>query len=285
MNDQQIPPGLLLGISISDSPDLGRLGMGKAHLNEAMIEIARHLLRFGVSLAYGGDLRPGGFTRALFELVRSYRRDAPETLPVTNYLAWPVHRRWTESQLAELKEEFDGGGRLVLLDMEGKPLSEKLRQERLATFEQAPDLGSREWAEGLTAMRRTMTHECSARLLLGGQVRGYKGAAPGLAEEALEMLHARKPLYLAGGFGGCARDVIAALGYAKDWAERQANEIGAGYREIIIALRECSVAGLNNGLSTEENAILFETTSVPQILKYMLKGFVALDRQPLADAD
>lgn len=285
MTSQQIPNGVTLGISISESPDLGRVGLGKAHLSEAMIEIARHLLRFGVSLAYGGDLRPGGFTRALFELVHSYRRDAPQTLPVANYLAWPVHRRYPPGEIAELGEEFVGGGRLIFLDMEGNELSEPMRRERLASYQLPPDEESREWAEGLTAMRRTMTRECSGRLLLGGQVRGYKGAAPGLAEEALGMLRAGKPLYLAGGFGGCTRDLIAALGYEKDWPPRQADEIGPGYREAMAAVGELSVADLNNGLSAEENAILFETTSIPKILRFLRQGLPSLSPPSPAGGD
>ncbi len=276
MTNQQIPDGLTLGISISESPDLGRVGLGMAHLSEAMIEIARHLLRFGASLAYGGDLRPGGFTRALFELVRGYRRDAPKTLPVADYLAWPVHRRWPQEQIAELEEEFAGGGRLILLDMEGSTLSGSMRRERLASYQLPPDGESREWAEGLTAMRRTMTRECSGRLLLGGRVKGYKGAAPGVAEEALGILRAGKPLFLAGGFGGCTRDLIAALGYEKNWPQRQADEIGPGYREVMAAVGEFSIDDLNNGLSPAENAIVFEATDILRILKSLRKGLIGL---------
>ena len=61
--------GWTIGLSIGDSPDLERLGFGKEHLDDATVEIARYLLASGATLAYGGDLRPGGFTDILNDLV------------------------------------------------------------------------------------------------------------------------------------------------------------------------------------------------------------------------
>ena len=43
---------------------------------------------------------------------------------------------------------------------------------------------------------------------MGGQVSGHQGKYPGLFEEAYLTLCAWKPLYLVGGFGGCARLLI-----------------------------------------------------------------------------
>jgi hypothetical protein len=293
MPDLDLLRGVAVGISISESPDLGNLGLGvglpgdrEPYLREATTEIALYLLRYGASLAYGGDLRPGGFTFALFELVRSYRNDAPEALPVANYLAWPVHRLMSDEQLQEVQTLFRGGGRLVLLDPEGTPIAspearfEKVlaaRQERLAAAPHSAD-DNAAWASGLSAMRRTMARDCSVRLLLGGKVQGYKGAYPGLAEEALLMLQARKPLFLAGGFGGCTRDVIAAIGGADGWRRRPPGETGPGYAEIMEHLALHAPEELRNGLSPDENRTLFETTSVPQIVKLVLAGLARLVR-------
>jgi hypothetical protein len=66
--------------------------MGLAHLEDAMVECARHLLAQGASLAYGGDLRPGGFTTTLFELVRSHNRVGSKER-IRNFLAWPIWLR------------------------------------------------------------------------------------------------------------------------------------------------------------------------------------------------
>ena len=69
-------------------PVLGRLGDG--HLRSAMAAIAAHVLARGDDLAYGGDLRGGGFTELLLELVVRYSpRDVlADRARVTDYLAW-----------------------------------------------------------------------------------------------------------------------------------------------------------------------------------------------------
>lgn len=60
--------GRCIAFSISRSPDMEVLGMGREHLDDAMTEIARHLIACGATLAYGGDLREKGFTKRLFEV-------------------------------------------------------------------------------------------------------------------------------------------------------------------------------------------------------------------------
>ena len=62
----------VIGLSISDSPGLDSLGFDKIHLDDAAVEFARYLLESRAILAYGGDLRPGGFTALLRNLVWTY---------------------------------------------------------------------------------------------------------------------------------------------------------------------------------------------------------------------
>src|SRR3974390_3045194 len=107
MSRRNLLAGRAVAVSVSDSPDLAFLGFGEQHLRDATSEVARHLLIAGAHLLYGGDLRPGGFTEVLLELIARYR---PEVLheahdynengesagpAVTNYLPWPVHMSLT----------------------------------------------------------------------------------------------------------------------------------------------------------------------------------------------
>jgi SLOG cluster2 len=70
--------GQALGLSVSDSPDLQRLGFLKTHICLAVGEIARAVLVAGGRLAYGGHLEPEGFTAFLMrELDRYGRNDRP----------------------------------------------------------------------------------------------------------------------------------------------------------------------------------------------------------------
>ena len=85
---------LLVGISVSEpaEPRLIGLGLSQLHVRHAFIEIARHLLAAGCSLAYGGDFRQQGYTEAMLDLVRTYsRRDRPGPRRILVYSAWP---RW-----------------------------------------------------------------------------------------------------------------------------------------------------------------------------------------------
>ena len=255
-----------IAISISESPDMAVLGLAQEHLDEAMAEVARYLLAMGARLLYGGDLRPKGFTEVLFELVARHRRDADlgdERVGVSNFLAWPVHVSLSAAQLRQLSEAMRGVAELVCLDVDGEIMPETERQQ-LAPRPATPD----EWAAGLTAMRDFMTRLSSARVVLGGRVEGFKGRMPGVAEEALTALRAGQPLFLLGGFGGCARDIADEIGLTPAGTEPRAPWPGrgdfAGFR----------ADDLNNGLDAEENAILATTAHIDQVVTLLLRGLL-----------
>ena len=287
-----------IGISISDSPDMKMLGLGNGHLRDAMTEVATYLMSFGDDLAYGGDLRENGFTWTLFELASRYTRQPSALIShsredrgltddsgraarndifishshddrefveqlrrVVNYLAWPVHIRMTNDKLVSLAGEVDNVAELKFLDMEGGPMTMERRRE-MPTSE--PDDAM--WAEGLTAMRRTMQGEIDARILLGGRVENYKGRMPGVAEEALLSLQSEQPVFLLGGFGGCTRDIAETLGLADTLAGSRPRWQGRP------AFEDYGPESLNNGLSVEENRVLARTAYIDQWLPLLLRG-------------
>lgn len=258
-----------VAISVSDSPDLGALGMGAAHLQDAMAELARHVLALGARVAYGGDLRAGGFTEILFELVSRHRRDADEgdkRTPVVSYLAWPVHILKPYAELRDLRRDLDSFATLELLDNYGESLA---AAERAKLDARQPSL--EEWSTGLTAMRHRMNAEAHARIIVGGQISGYKGAMPGLAEEALLAIEAGRPLFVLGGFGGCAADIASTMGLceqpaipARDW-ERRGDFAGA------------DTGTLSNGLDETDNRTLARTPHVDEAVALVLKGLLRLE--------
>jgi hypothetical protein len=253
-----------VAISISESADLAALGLSKTHLQDAMTEIARYLLAQGARLVYGGDLRAHGFTKLLFELVARHRENAPtrdDETGVVNYLAWPVHIAYTADYLQKFASDLAGSAELICLRPDGTPMP---LTERLQMAPTTPTAA--QFASGLTAMREAMRDESAARIVLGGAVEGFKGSMPGIAEEALLSLQARQPLYVLGGFGGCAGDVARILGLpspasvpARNWSgsEKLANFRGAD---------------LNNGLTPEENAAMAGTPHVDQAVTLLLRG-------------
>lgn len=266
MSYQEVFEHKAVAISTSESPDMAALGLSEEHLRDAMTEIARHLLALGARLVYGGDLRHHGFTELLFELVARHTRDAEQAdghSSATNFLAWPVHIVKTSAEIAEWAEDLAGSAELVCLDLKGSKLG--WPQRRRTKTRQPTDV---EWSTGLTSMRRAMLAESNARIILGGRVDKFKGAIPGLAEEALLSLEARQPLYVMGGFGGCGRDIAETIGLVGPWAGSRANWPGrarfSGY----------SNRDLNNGLGEDENAVLARTPHVDQAVTLIIRGLV-----------
>jgi hypothetical protein len=268
---------LLVGLSVSDSPNLPTLGLRAEHLEHAYVELARQLLAAGASLAYGGDLRAGGFTERLVDLLNTYARDdRPGRERIRDYLAWPLH----------------GGG------MSEADLEKLAALTMVATVVRVPrppapdpslpsDLRDRvEKSESYTAMRTQMTHDIDVRIILGGRLTGFMGRFPGLAEEALLAAVAAKPLYLLGGFGGCAR-ALAELVDGRVPDELRVDQLRADdptYDRLLAALPEppddavtAPLAGrgpgcLHNGLDDEENRRLFESSDIDEVIALVLRG-------------
>lgn len=257
-----------IALSISDSPDLAVLGLGREHLDDAMMEIARHLIACGSSLSYGGDLREGGFTELLFEVVNRYRSNKEaDMILVRNYLAYPVHITKPEDQLKSLEQALEGLANLVLLDPEGKEIS---LSERPAV---RSELSPSEWIEGLTAMRTAMARRIHARVTLGGQISGYRGRLPGIAEEALIQLQRKAPLFVLGGFGGCSLDVARALDLDhRNIPLSRPNVPWPG----IDAFAAFGPSDLHNGLTEAENRLLAETVHIDQAVALVLRGLTKL---------
>ena len=275
MTEPRVGKPSAVGVSISESPDLRVLGLSDGHLRDAMAETALEVLASGWSLAYGGDLRKQGFTELLAELVVRYR-DHPRhcgTVGVTDYLAWPVHIQMTAEELAEFETQHGPAVRFVFLGLDGMRLE---REERQALPVQEPD--EREWTRGLTAMRTAMRGDIRARILLGGRVEGYRGAMPGIAEEAWLSLEAGQPVFLLGGFGGCARDIAETIDLVEPWAGSRGGWAG---RE---RFREYAPDGLCNGLSLDENADLARTPHIEEAVTLVLRGLRRVLGQGDADA-
>ena len=121
---------------------------------------------------------------------------------------------------------------------------------------------------------RRSLQETSARVVLGGRIEGYLGSMPGIAEEALLTLQAGRPLYLLGGFGGCARDIAESLDLVNPLYDPP-RAFWDGHE----AFRGFGADTLNNGLGIEENRTLARTPHIRQAVALVLRG---LDRTSLS---
>ncbi len=269
MSDALSP--MVVSISISESPDLSALGLSNEHLHDAMYEIATHLLANGADLAYGGNLIPGGFTELLFELLYRYRNGARvDGAYITNYLPWPVHIDMDIDKIMGVKS----GPEQIRLRLIGRGGEDISVAERRNMPSRQPS--EHEWSEGLTSMRKVMCAETDARVALGGRVERYKGIMPGIAEEVLLSLESRQPVFLFGGFGGCAGAIAETMGLADSQGEHSVESKTTWAR--LQPFKRYGSDDLRNGLTHEENHILAESPYIGQTVTLMLKGIHRLRR-------
>lgn len=264
-----LPPDALrgkqLGLSVSDSPDLGRLGLQDWHFRMTLGELARTVIIAGGSLYYGGHLQPGGITNFLIEELHRYgRRDRP--LKVC--LAWTVHRAMSQDQIAEQKELLGLFGEIHFLSRDGDRLDGPVDEPV------ADDPSADESAHSLTGLRTYMTANTSARIIIGGKRAGFQGDMPGVLEEVLFALERKQPLYLAGGFGGAALDAIRSLRprYAEWFPPAQDQRILKGLERIGEAVAAEQWDGFENGLSEDENRLLAASYRPSEIAALVGRG-------------
>lgn len=308
----------LIGMSLSPtsqdkdlfSAELLKLGFLDAHFDDAVYELARYLLASEFNLAYGGDLRLGGFTERLHGLARQYGEQTQDpTLRLENFLAWVAHIGEPTERLLQL-QACAVQRRLPLPDDVCVEL--QIDSKKKSPF--APNTPESDYlnARCFTAMREDMTENVSARVLLGGPLSGYSGCYPGLVEEAFLAMKANQPVYLIGAFGGCTRAIIDAIegrhpdsltlagqitleeSFRKQYPEKaktpyaqrvtdyntRAAKHGLApidYNEVRSTFETAGADDLNllsatNGLTPAENHRLFETPHIAEMIYLMLKG-------------
>jgi SLOG cluster2 len=275
-----VPPGRLaglrLGVSVSESPDLGRLGLAEIHLRLVLGEVTRSLLLSDAFLVYGGRIDPNGYTSFLQHELQKYgRRDRPLVV----CLAWFEHRGMALGDLEQVETELGLYGRVVYLGEDGAEIEPSAERATEAVPVEDPEVKR----ASLTALREYMIARTDARLLIGGKRAGFQGRMPGLLEEAIIAVEARKPLFLAGGFGGVTSDIARALGI--DSGEWQPPEMtGAGDDERLVgglhALRE-AVKRVDwtpeaNGLAGSDNARLAASHRPGEVSSLVMVGLQRL---------
>ena len=293
-NGQTPLMGRRIAISISDGPDREHFGLTKLHQERLWERIASLLLSAGAQLAYGGDLRIGGYTERLWDLVRG-ALDAGGRIPpsiVHSYLGWPIPVNLTDAQRAALPD---------VIELHELPMPSGLSRD-ISTFISPSSLDPDDrfaWTVSMAEMRKIMAAECDARVIVGGQFRSVS-PIPGLVDEFLTFAPS-KPVYLVGGFGGMARVIgQALLGDSPEQLTRHFQEDG-GKRTAILShfdhvvakdgwpgleeldfdalvskLHSMGIACLNNGLTEIENKRLLSSKDIIEITSLILTGLQRL---------
>lgn len=284
---QYLLKDLKIGISISESSDLAEKGFGIAHLKDVLIEIARYILAHGGALVYGGDMRRGGFTELLLELLFYYKTndDLPTNARFLNYLSWPLSINVSREVEAKYVQN-------VTFKKIAPPNSLGIKADETYL---APDSVENRyiWSECLTAMRFEMDKTCDARIFIGGRNKNFQGKYPGTLEELMIAISNGKPIFLIGAMGGVVNDILKALdgvgsatvstafhsedksyqAFYEYFNDKKPSE-KISYESCFDKLKTFGFAGLSitNGLTIEENKRLAVTPHITEMIYLVLKG-------------
>lgn len=242
-------------IAISASPS----DESKPRLDETIEMVTTKLIDGGHSLLYGG-LPDAGLTAELHRIdVERHRNNPNASLHLVNYVA---ESYWGEDAT-----------------------SDQAKRVRV-TRERAPDEGPVDTLiADLTAMRRLMTDDADIRFVIGGRLHPAEPGtrrAPGIIEEAWLALDAGVPLLIAGGFGGAAGLLAAAL--TGDLERLTVNALQPMFREgefpgsptspplSEMLGRFRSIGELRNGLTNGENRELLRTSDPGTVTSLVLRS-------------
>ncbi|MDF1813695.1 MAG: CHAT domain-containing protein [Verrucomicrobiales bacterium] len=284
-------------------------GVFEPHLNAAIAYITLSLVRAGASLGYGGNLR--GYSRLLTNLVAAHRqtRNTEDQAVLHSFIAaylWDKQPP-TEGEFQAKFERIPEQGIPSATEPWAMALELSLMRQKMAERCNARIvLGGKS--------RPKKAQEDNA---------GYAGRFPGQAEEALRHLLAGKPVYIVGGFYGAARRIAQALkgeiedlpgeadfqagfdeygklcaDYAEHYGDFESLKSGPDFPKNLDDLwRSFAEIGKDffndsehqtgrwvpNGLSREENEILFYSVEIDEISSLILKGLNNLKQEEERD--
>lgn len=269
--EQDVPvvaPGWKLGVSVSESEDLARFGATETHLRMALAEIARAVLLANGRLVYGGHLDAEGYTAFLTsEIQRFGSRDRP----FTGYIPFPVHRRMTSEEIRAQVADLSLLGRYEFLDADGHPIDPLAG--RLSTPEAVDEETER---RALTAARQVISASIDGQLVVGGKRSGFRGRMPGVIEEVILTMRARKPIFIAGGFGGAAADMTAVLNLDPERWLRIEPPDDRALEELRSVAEDTGWEATSNGLTLEENFRLAVTYRASEVAHLVVTGLSRL---------
>ena len=275
-----------IAISISESDNLIELGLSKECIDDLMVEITRHLLISKAKMVYGGDLRQMGYTELFKDLAFQYgafEKSRNDVMYFTDFVAWPLYTLIPEDTHDDYRHSRVDLKFIDPVEFPDIDVSKFL----------CPDSTDNQyiWAENLTKMREEMEKITSCRIIAGGKTSGFKGKMAGVLEEFIIARRKGHPVYIVGGYGGCAQ-LLAEVCTGKKSADeffRIALE-SSSYSALLDRYKSignpvdynevkeyAQIEKLqDNGLTLDENRTLFNSVNIMEIVSLILKGLKML---------
>ena len=256
--------GCVAGISISESPDMERLGFVRSDMNRCVVRVSEALLAAGARLAFGHDWRPGGVMMAVAALAVRYFRlgelpgdNSNELVPILNRVAPPdVPFLLQETSPGESAQT--GAAR--------DPMIRMLKGIVDARQVAVPEGTDR--PKALSLLRAELAELCHIRICLGGKIRkgDYTGAMPGIVEEALGALRNERPVLTSAIFGGASAFIVNAIQNGPEGAPEELRDQASEIRELW--------PRASDGLDRRDQASLWKARSIDRCVELILRGAI-----------
>ncbi len=278
--------GIRIAISVSDNEDLEHLGLSTHHLKDVMIELARYILANGGTLLYGGHLKKEGYTKLFAELSYQYKFLNDKSFRFVNFFPFPN----SNSLSLEIKADFVKQQVEPVVIEIPEHLSEIDKQRKYDPINNIEDKFI--FSECFSDMRNFMANSSHARIVVGGKQSKFLGYLPGIVEEAYYSLKANKPVYIIGGFGGAAKSLSKVIcgeqpkeltnefqynveilqNFNKVYQDKAS--VPMDYDKLIHFFKQFNLEVFSelNGLSIDENMVLFESQNIHEIVFLVMKG-------------
>lgn len=273
-----------IAISVSNSENLNELGLDEQHLNDISIELARYIISNDGTALYGGDLRENGFTKYFEELSSQYTRNDDDRYAFINYFAHPFLNKIDKKIEREFKSKRIGLKKISC--------PEHIYFDFDKNYQPFNEVNDRYiYAECFRVLRKKMTEDCNAKIIVGGKLSNYLGYIPGVLEEAIYQIESKIPLYIVGGFGGVANEISKLIlgekssflsnefQYSSSFLEEFKDFVKDKYNyhdyEVINNLFtdfNLKTLSINNFLTEDENKRLFISKNIHEITYLIMKG-------------
>ena len=235
------------------------------YFNNLLNEIIRYSIYGKYQLVYGGDWRDKGLTEKILDYYKIYQsRNGDHIDFLINYYA-NLDKNDTNIPYSKIRN-FGDIREFTYRDIP----EEKQGLEKT-------DLR----AELLSLMREKMIESSDAVIVFGGKERGSVGYTSGVAEEISIAFSLKKPIFLLGGVGGATSKIIRIIegkdeAFSQSFSGKNAQDRTAAINTIIQSIKVENLSHYN-GLTIDENKILFNSIDLKEIIRLV---FSALSKIP-----
>lgn len=266
-----------VSFSVSETDEMRQAPDIMFRSREVLTSISRYLIACGAKIIYSGNLnyQKFNFLEVLLIQFSSYKEWLNDGHKIStsffDYIYIDLYDSISKGKLAEISN----AGSVISIEAVKTRFSDEINK-----------------ALSFSKLREEVSKNVCVSIFIGGKTNEFVGIMPGVLEEFIKAVEHKNAIYLIGAFGGISSAIIdLILGKQSDIISNSnlITNKEAFYSELLMFRKEAGLDKLNfdkiaheigkitmsnlrNGLTKDENLILFKTDDPDQISSLILKG-------------